>query len=137
MLHHASTPHGEDNNTKRRRAFGGLHGPFIEKYLHLFTLMIYLQYIQELLYNSASVSSDLLKNRRNTRKEWRPVLCNMISSKKILVTFLLHKKKKYIYLRGFSLRISYYTALAAILSFLFFFFFFAARRKNRLTRKRT
>ena len=96
-LHHASTPHGEDNNTKRPRAFGGLRGRFVEKYLHLFTLMTYLQYIQELLYNYASaealrVVKEQKKHQNSRGNKWQPRLCNMRSPKKILVTLLPHTR---------------------------------------------
>ena len=87
-LHHASTPHGEDNNTKRRRAFGGLCGPFVEKYfinseqdptgsytyLHLW--LIYKNYYQKLIRVMGFCYytilhrlklSESLKNRRNTK----------------------------------------------------------------------
>ena len=69
--------------------------PFVEKYLHLFTLMTYLQYIQELLYNYASaealrVVKEQKKHQNSRGHKWRPRLCNMRSPKKILVTFSPH-----------------------------------------------
>ena len=69
--------------------------PFVEKYLHLFTLITYLQYIQELLYNYASaealrVVKEQKKHQNSRGNKWRPRLCNMRSPKKILVTFSPH-----------------------------------------------